>query len=223
MAQDDVVQPNATAVMTIGSGRTYSPQRTSKERSLERSIPVALVEVLAQVVAFEVREDVLDQERISQGQLQIREPAAIVHVLIESGGGGEHTVEDAISLSRVVHRLYVGHATVVVDSQIRNVAGRAANLGEYRAASVGRAVLDVVAGFEVVQQVELQMIHKCGIDLASIVVGRGGRTDLVLGTVQHHSRRSYHAASGAGREQIGIGRVLHPQLVVQRDSDELAN
>src|SRR5438093_7315820 len=113
MAQDDVVQRNATSVMTIRSGRTYSPQRTSKKRGLDRSIPVALVEVLAQVVAFEVREDVLDVKRISQGQLQVRVPAAIVHVLIESGGGGEHAVENAISLRRVIDRLDVGHTTVV--------------------------------------------------------------------------------------------------------------
>src|SRR5207244_799041 len=182
MAQDDVVQRNATSVMTIGSGRTYSPQRTSKERGLERSIPVALVEVLAQVVAFEVREDVLDQERISQGQLQVRVPAAIVHVLIEGGGGGEHTVEDAIGLSRVIHRLHVGHTTVVVNGQVRNVARSAAGLREYRTAFIRCAVLDVVSGLEVVKQVELKMVHNRRIYLVSIlVVRRRRRLNLVFG------------------------------------------
>src|SRR5205823_12271668 len=100
----------------------------------------------------------------------------------------------------------------------------AANLGEYRAPSVGSAVLDVVTSFEVVKQVELKMIHKRGINLVSIlVVGRGRRTYLVLRPIQYHSRRSYDAAPGAGRKQIRVGRGLHSHLVVQRTSHELAD
>ena len=65
MAQNDVIQRYAAAIVTVGPGASGSPQRAGQELCLQRSIPVAFVEVRAEVVTLKVGEDIFHDERIS--------------------------------------------------------------------------------------------------------------------------------------------------------------
>src|SRR4029453_19260302 len=77
--EDDLRQIDAAPVVTECPLCPNSPERPRQELLLQGPIPVALVEVGAQVVALEVREDVLDQERLELRFLQRRKPASVVH------------------------------------------------------------------------------------------------------------------------------------------------
>src|SRR5450631_369499 len=230
MAKDHVVQSGAAPVMAVGAGGAYPPECAGQEQGSHTPIPVSFVEVLAEVVALEVREDVLDHKRILQGQLQVREPAAVVHVLVKSRRSGEQTVEKAETILcasrvyRIIDGLHVGNPPIMVDREVGYVALGATGLRKEGAAVVSSAVLDVVSRLKVVQQVELEEIDDRRIDLIPVpAVGLRRGTDGVLGAIQNHSRGRYHAAPGAGSEQVRVGRSFQSHFIVQSTHDELAH
>src|SRR5262249_9252089 len=82
VAQDDVGQRIATAIVPVGASSSYTPQGTSEELGLHGSIPIALVKIRAEVVTLKIGQNVFHYERIAQGKLQIRVAAAVFNVLV---------------------------------------------------------------------------------------------------------------------------------------------
>ena len=91
-----------------------------------------------------------------------------------------HFVVFAQSYARKVAEA-AGHATIVVACHIRDVTRGTADLVEHTTSVIGGRALLVMGRFEVVQQVELEMIDQRRVDLISVLGVRGwGRADLVL-------------------------------------------
>src|SRR5438874_490463 len=99
---------------------------------------------------LEIGENILHHERISQGQLQRGISAAIVLGVIQSGGGGIQAVKNAVG--RIVQRLHIRDASVVIDGEVCNMAGSAANLSENGPSAFRASVLHVMSRLEVIQK-----------------------------------------------------------------------
>src|SRR5665811_1807358 len=93
MAENDIVQCHAAAVMAVGPGASDTPQWSGQKLRLQRSIPVTLVEVRPQVMPLEVRKDVFHHERIFQRQFQQWLSTAVVLRVIQRARGREQAVE----------------------------------------------------------------------------------------------------------------------------------
>src|SRR4030095_11353655 len=128
VSQDDLGQVDAPSVVPESCLRANAPERPGQELLLQGGVPIALVEVRPQIMALEVREDVPDQKRSALRPLHRRMAAAVRDPVERRGRVYEVPVK--IPPSLVVGGLDAGHAAVVIDSQIRDVAGRATDLGE---------------------------------------------------------------------------------------------
>src|SRR5215469_6124465 len=105
----------------------------------------------------------------------------------------------------------------MIDHQIGDVAGVATDSVEYCSTGCDGGILFPEGGFEIVEQVEFEMVDNCRIELilTAFRVGRRRRTNCVPGSVEHHACGSDDAAAGASLGQVGIVN-LKTQLLVQR-------
>src|SRR5438552_533082 len=177
VAQDDLGEVDAAAVVSIRPGAPDAPQRRRQELCPNRPVVVPLVKVRAEIVALEVREDVLDQERLQGWTLQRRELGPVVDGREEGRGRREQPVEDAAY--GIEGGFDVGDASVAIDLQIRLVAARAANVHEDAAPVARDRRLLTRAGLEVVQEVELEEVDDAGRECLPVdrgVSGPGGAT-----------------------------------------------
>src|SRR6476660_2034865 len=102
------------------------------------------------------------------------------------------------------------------------MARSTADLVDDRSPSISEAVLNVVAGLEVVEQVKLQMVDDRGVYFVSVIaIRRRWRTNLVFRAIQNHAGRSHYATAPAGSKNVRIDRRFHPHFVVQRAHNEL--
>src|SRR5688500_6296972 len=120
----------------------------------DRAVEVPLVELRAEVVALEVRENVAYEERLSQRELQRREARAVLDLAVEGRGGGKQAVEAAGG--RVVAGLDIRHPPVVLQGEIREVALGAADGLHNVPAGPGRLRLPVGPRLKVVEEIEFQ-------------------------------------------------------------------
>src|SRR5215467_4763022 len=81
----------------------------------------------------------------------------------------KEVVEDPVD--SVVGRFYIGHSSILVDRQVLDVTRRAADLVEDGKAVLRAGGLLACPWLEVVEQVELQMVHDGGVDLVRIREG----------------------------------------------------
>src|SRR5437899_2949990 len=222
MAKNDIVQCHAATIVAIGTSAADTPQWACQESRLQRAIPISLVEIRAQIVTFEISEEILHQERVPLRQLEQGKAAAIILSVKERVRGGEKAVKH--SVRRVVVGFDVGDATIMIDPHACDVAGAAADTVENRAAAFGGVGLLVMSGFEVVHQIELEMIYKRRIDLVSVLrIRRWRRADFVFRSVEHHAGRSDDSSSRAGGREIGIRRSFKPHLLVKGSDHELTD
>jgi len=96
--------------MAVGHGGGDVPERLGHELLLQRTVIVALVKLRAKVVPFEVREDILHQERLLLRQ-QLWIGLAVIHNVKKRGRRGKQAVED--SSCRVEFCLDVSHVPVI--------------------------------------------------------------------------------------------------------------
>jgi hypothetical protein len=62
VAQDDVAQVDAPAIMPVRRRRADSPQRFGHELRLHLAVEIALVEVRTEIVALHVRKEIAHHE-----------------------------------------------------------------------------------------------------------------------------------------------------------------
>src|SRR5262249_59829073 len=72
MSQDHFHQVYAAPVVAVRRGAAYAPKRQRHKPRAQRAVIIALVKIRPQVVALEIGEDVLDQERPVGGRTQPR-------------------------------------------------------------------------------------------------------------------------------------------------------
>jgi hypothetical protein len=68
VAQDDFLEVDAAAVVSVRCGRRDTPSAARHERVLQRAVVIALVKGRTEVVTLEVREDVLRDEGLTGRQ-----------------------------------------------------------------------------------------------------------------------------------------------------------
>jgi hypothetical protein len=242
VAQDHLLEVHAAAVVAVGRGGGHAPERLGHElRDPRRArgvdiVVLAFVEAGTQVVALEVGEDVLHHEglpgRQELGVLQTVDgiDVAIGEHLDAHRGAREEAIEDPVD--GIVHGLYVRHAAVALERQVLHVTLRAADLLHQGQTLPATRRLPAATGLEVVEQVELQVVHHGGVDLVhdSVAVGIGiaaradGRSlERVLGRVEDEAGRARHALDRSGLGQGAkagiVGRQAH--LGLEGADDEL--
>src|SRR5262245_25277611 len=203
--------------------RTEPPYRLGQKLCPQRSIVIALVKIRTQIVTLEVGKDVLYKERLQVGQFQGL-GSSIVHDMKQSSRGREKAVKD--SVDGIVDGFDVGYPAVLVDLQILDVAGRAADGVEHAQSILGAGRLLAGAGLEVVEQIKLHIVHNGGVNLVWVLesIARRRCLDCIPGAVQYHTRRSYYTLLLNRRSnQIGIGASLETHLSVQRPHDKLTH
>src|SRR5215470_13723359 len=163
MAQDYFKQIDAAAVMTQRSETSHAPKRSGEELGLHRAVPAAFVEIRPEIVTLEIGVDILDYERLPVWHHQGRIAGSVIHFVEQCGRSGKQAIENPFF--GVINRIYVGHATIMIDCKILNVASRAPQLIEDLRTVLGAHILLVNPGFEIVEQVELEVIDESGIDL----------------------------------------------------------
>src|SRR3990167_7967408 len=124
MPEDDLLQIDATSVVTIRSGTAHTPERLRHELRHERSIVLALVERRSKIVTLEIGKEVFHDELISLRE-ELWKLLAVVHGVDEQRRSGKQAVENS-SLT-IEARLDFGHAPVVRNDEFLDVAGRASD------------------------------------------------------------------------------------------------
>src|SRR6185369_3467713 len=105
---------------------------------------------------LEIAEDVLNKIGIPRRNLQRRVSTAIVEALDHGARGCEQAIE--VSLDRVVDGFDVGHAAIVIDLQVGDVAGSAPDAIENSSAEIRAGILFSEPRLEVVQKIEFEVI-----------------------------------------------------------------
>ena len=77
-----------------GDLAAHAPERPRQELLLQRAVPVAFVEVRAQIVTLEIRENVLDEKGLRLRHLERRIAASIGDEAKERSRRGIQAVED---------------------------------------------------------------------------------------------------------------------------------
>src|SRR5438445_11768558 len=111
---------------------------------------------------LEVGENVFHQKRIALRHFQWRIAAAIVKAIYEGGCRGEKIVE--VSPNWIVNGIEIGDPAVVVDGQVGDMARIAADPVEDRPSQSRHRILLSSTRLEVVQKIELKMVHDRGIE-----------------------------------------------------------
>src|SRR5207302_8456574 len=149
--------------MTQRSDTSHAPKSPSEELGLDCAVPVAFVKIRSKIMTFEIGEDVLNHERLPIRHHQRRKSATIVHGVDQCGRSGKHAIENPVY--RVVDSVYVGHTAIVIDRKILDVARCAAKLIEHLQTMLCPDVLVRASRFEIVKQVEFEVIHQSNVDL----------------------------------------------------------
>ncbi len=97
---------------------------------LQRAVVVALIKPRAHIVPLEIGEDVSHKELVSLRLLQRRIAAAVVEAVDQRGRTRKQIVE--VPSRWIEHSLYISHAAIVIDHQVRDVAGIVANAIEHQ-------------------------------------------------------------------------------------------
>src|SRR5262249_11264890 len=144
-----------------------------------------------QIVPLEVGEDVFHEKWISSRLFQWWISTAVVEAINEGTRGSEQIIE--VSVLRVVHGFDIRNAAVTVNHQIRHVTGMDAYLIEDGSSARGCHSLLSEARLEVIQEIELQVVHDRRINfiLTSFGIWTGRRADCVQIAIKHHACRSY--------------------------------
>ena len=122
MSQNDLGQIYAATIVAVRRGCSHTPKRRRHELRASRAIVIPLVEVWAEIVPLEVREDVTDEKRLQTRPLQTREAASIVNRGEQRAGGSEQVVKD--TLRGVIYRLDIRDSSIKVYLKIRNMTLR---------------------------------------------------------------------------------------------------
>src|SRR5207245_2416030 len=133
--KNDIVQCHAATIVAIGPSAADTPQWACQESRLQRAIPISLVEIRAQIVTFEISEEILHQERVPLRQIEQGKAAAIILSVKERVRGGEKAVKH--SVRRVVVGFDVGDATSMIDAHACEGVGVAADKVEIQEGVVG--------------------------------------------------------------------------------------
>src|SRR5712691_6202439 len=152
--------------MTQRSETSHAPKSPGEELGLDRAVPVAFVKIRPEIVTLEIGENVLNHEGLPIGHHQRRISTTVIHRVDQCGCGGKHAIVN--SVYGVIDGVYVGYAAIVVDRQILNVACRAPKLVEDLQAVVCARVLLVDPRFEIVEEIEFEVIHESNVDLIAV-------------------------------------------------------
>ena len=134
---NDVLQAHGASVVPGRRRASHAPQRRRQELPADVAAELHLVEVGAQVVPFEVGEDVLHEEGAAQRPLQRGMGRPVGYLLQEEAGGREERVE-RVAPSRIVNGLDVGDPPIPIDHHVGDVTAGAPDLGHQVAARACR-------------------------------------------------------------------------------------
>src|SRR5262245_12750250 len=242
VTQDYIFQRHAPAVMSVRRSAAHSPQRRGQEFSPDRAVVVNLMEIRAQVVTFEVSENIPHNEVAEVGSLDRRKSPDILDLGEEGSCRRKHIV-DRVAPVRIEPRLHIGDPAVSIDRQVLDVARGASYISELFQTIVGVAKSGRrVAGslrdrfwrsltqprLEVMEQVKLHEINKAGGNLIHdpvvvrviTLVVHWRSLDCVEVSVERHPGWRDETRAGGGGAQFQVDR-LKPHLGVERADEEL--
>src|SRR5947209_3698177 len=187
------MQVDAAAIMSVGTGGAHAPQWPRDELPGQGAIVIALVETGAYIMALEVAVDVLDQELAAIRRLDGGKACIVIHLMQKGCSGGKQVIE--IAADGIISSLQVGDPAVMLDQQVGNMAGGAADLVKEPSAIEGLLGLLVDGRLEVMKKVELLMVHQAhGQFIGNAItirisagIGQRWSFNLVQRTIQDHA------------------------------------
>jgi hypothetical protein len=151
----------------------------------------------AEVVSLEVRVDVAHDEAAVNGLLDLRQSRHVVERREKRRRRREEPVE--VATVRIEARFHVCHTTIARNHMLRDMTLRALDMLEEPPTAL-RFGGDLAApGLEVVEQVELEIVHDGRIDFTCAA---RRAFDVVGGAIEHHTCRRHHTRSSVGRGEI---------------------
>ena len=121
--QTDVVVLKTIAeqmVLAVSNVRLRTLMKTREELLLQCAVIVSFVKIRSQIVPLEIGVNILHQEWAAVRQLDGGEARAIIDFMQRRNGRGKQMVH--VAAHRIVHRVQVSHAAIMLYQQIGDVA-----------------------------------------------------------------------------------------------------